>query len=125
MAGLKSVIAAAFLVVFAAVANAADIEQVWNISYRLVYPDGVEKNVPVVNGMYPGPEIYGRVGQTVRIVVNNLMPTDTATIHWHGIRQFGTPWMDGTLSFFLQILLSDSIASSSFLFFTNCIVPQN
>lgn len=110
MAILRGLAAVALLYTFT-IANAADIEQVWNISYRLVYPDGVEKNVPVVNGMYPGPEIYGKVGDTVRIVVNNLMPTDTTTIHWHGIRQFGTPYSDGALASRLDtfLLLSSSI----------------
>lgn len=74
---------------------AADIEQTWVISLKSVNPDGVSKVVPVVNGQYPGPELRGRVGQTVEIRVENHLPTESTTIHWHGIKQTGTAWSDG------------------------------
>lgn len=73
----------------------ADIEQEWVISYKSVNPDGVSKVVPVVNGQYPGPQINGVAGQTVRILVINRLPTESTSIHWHGIKQDGTPWNDG------------------------------
>ncbi|KWU44544.1 hypothetical protein RHOSPDRAFT_17827 [Rhodotorula sp. JG-1b] len=58
-------------------------------------PDGFNKTMLVVNGMYPGPTI--EVNSDDRIVVNvtNLMPNATA-IHWHGLYQRGTPYYDGT-----------------------------
>lgn len=73
----------------------ADIEQEWIISLKDVRPDGVLKTVPVVNGMYPGPELRGKAGQSVRIVVRNLLPEESTTIHWHGIKQIGTVSSDG------------------------------
>lgn len=49
----------------------------------------------VVNGLAPGPTLVVYKNQTVVIdVVNNLLSEGT-TIHWHGIHQFRTPWMDG------------------------------
>lgn len=78
-----------------AVASAKVIEQTWVISHMLVTPDGVEKLVPVVNGQYPGPELRGTAGDLVKITVINKMPVETTTIHWHGIKQDGTPWSDG------------------------------
>lgn len=52
--------------------------------------------VPVVNNLYPGPTLEGNVGDRVRITVINNLPTEATSIHWHGIKQKGTPWSDGT-----------------------------
>lgn len=43
----------------------------------------------------PGPTLKGHVGDRVKIRVVNNLPTETTSIHWHGIKQKGTPWMDG------------------------------
>lgn len=85
-----------FITILFSLATAADIEQEWIISYSTVRPDGFAKIVPVVNGVYPGPTLRGRTGQSVRIVVRNAMITDTTSIHWHGVKQTGTVWSDGT-----------------------------
>lgn len=37
------------------------------------------------NGVLPGPRIEARVGDTVRVVLENALPEPT-TIHWHGLR---------------------------------------
>lgn len=71
------------------------ISEEWRISYKFVSPDGVEKLVPVVNGQYPGPTLRGSPGDEVRIRVINQLPTESTSIHWHGIKQTGTPWADG------------------------------
>lgn len=83
------------LLILATVSFGADIEQVWTISLMDVRPDGVLKRVPVVNGLYPGPELRGRVGQSVKIEVRNELPDTSTTIHWHGIKQTGTVSSDG------------------------------
>lgn len=75
--------------------DAALVEQTWHIAYKFVRPDGVEKLVPVVNNQYPGPTLRVRPDDTVRITVVNNLPTDTTSIHWHGIKQFNTAWSDG------------------------------
>lgn len=94
----------------AEIGRAADIEQEWNITYKTVYPDGIPKLVPVVNDQFPGPELRGRVGQTVRIRVNNHLPTDTTSIHWHGVKQLGTVWSDGKFILF-QVSLDHFFSS--------------
>jgi FtsP/CotA-like multicopper oxidase with cupredoxin domain len=33
--------------------------------------------------------------QVVNITVTNQLQTSTLAIHWHGIRQRGSPWADG------------------------------
>ncbi|KZT65204.1 multicopper oxidase [Daedalea quercina L-15889] len=58
-------------------------------------PDGVEKLMLVVNGMYPGPTIEANVDDRIVVNVTNLMPNATA-IHWHGLFQNGTNYYDGT-----------------------------
>lgn len=81
--------------VFAPLTDAALIEETWNIAYKFVRPDGVEKLVPVVNNQYPGPTLRGAPNDTVRITVINNLPTESTSIHWHGIKQVRTPWSDG------------------------------
>ncbi|KAI0556968.1 ascorbate oxidase [Gracilaria domingensis] len=78
-----------------AISQAAFINQTWTITYKTVLPDGRKKLVPVVNNQYPGPTLRGKVNDIVEITVINRLPTETTTIHWHGIKQTGTPWSDG------------------------------
>ncbi|CAL5042247.1 unnamed protein product [Urochloa decumbens] len=51
-----------------------------------------------INGAFPGPTINATGGETITVVVNNKLHTEGVVIHWHGIRQIGTPWADGTAS---------------------------
>ena len=48
-----------------------------------------------VNGQIPGPTLIVHEGQTVVIHVHNNLTTEGISIHWHGMHQRGTPWMDG------------------------------
>lgn len=70
-------------------------EYEFNISHALAAPDGVYKPMILANGQSPGPLIEANMGDTLRIKVNNLMPNTTTSIHWHGINQYNTTWMDG------------------------------
>ncbi|RYP71468.1 hypothetical protein DL771_004835 [Monosporascus sp. 5C6A] len=72
-------------------------EYVFNISQALAAPDGFQKPMILVNGQSPGPLIEANAGDTVRVHVNNLMANWSTTIHWHGINQKGTTWMDGVM----------------------------
>ena len=49
-----------------------------------------------INGRLPGPTLVVYDGQTVVVNVVNMLRTESTTIHWHGITQVNTPWMDGT-----------------------------
>ena len=50
----------------------------------------------VVNRMLPGPAIEVCEGDTVSVKVsNNLHLSEETSIHWHGILQKGTQYMDG------------------------------
>ncbi|KAH9295256.1 hypothetical protein KI387_038844 [Taxus chinensis] len=70
----------------------------WTVNYQTWAPDCVPVNIISINGEYPGPTIRAREGDTVVVQLENLMPTENVVIHWHGIRQRGSPWDDGTAS---------------------------
>jgi FtsP/CotA-like multicopper oxidase with cupredoxin domain len=55
---------------------------------------GVLRQVLVINEKYPGPMVRVNRGDRVLVNVTNNMPNAT-TIHWHGLFQNGTNWMDG------------------------------
>lgn len=63
------------------------LKHMWEVDYVLWSPDCVEKVVIGINGEFPGPSIRGHVGDTLEVHVHNLLPTETLSIHWHGIRQ--------------------------------------
>ncbi len=71
--------------------------------------EGAECTVPItvdgrtyrpciaVNGQVPGPTLIVYEDQFVVANVINGMLTETMSIHWHGMNQRNTPWMDGAL----------------------------
>lgn len=63
-------------------------------------PDGVSRPVILVNGQFPGPAIQANWGDWIEVTLHNqiLEPGEGAAIHFHGIRQRGTPWFDGVPS---------------------------
>ncbi|CAI0397290.1 unnamed protein product [Linum tenue] len=70
----------------------------WDVEYMFRSPDGEENLVMGINGQFPGPTIRARAGDTVHVELTNKLHTEGVVIHWHGIRQLGTPWADGTAS---------------------------
>eukprot|EP00897_Mesotaenium_endlicherianum_P008144 jgi/Mesen1/7358/ME000381S06595 len=67
----------------------------WTVSWLIMYPDCVARRIVAVNKQYPGPTVRISTGDSVRIHVDNKMPSEGVTMHWHGIRQLGQPWQDG------------------------------
>ena len=53
------------------------------------------RSVIAVNGQVPGPNLIVHENQTVVVDVHNNLPTEGISIHWHGMHQRNTPWMDG------------------------------
>jgi len=68
----------------------------WDIAYHRKSLDCFEALAVTVNGEAPGPTIRATQGDTVVVRVSNSLLTENVAIHWHGIRQIGTPWADGT-----------------------------
>ncbi|KAF7185080.1 Laccase-2 [Pseudocercospora fuligena] len=67
--------------------EAKTIELEWNVTKAVVRPDGVAKEVFLVNGAFPGPTIECRQGDELKIVVRNELSnsSDELAIHWHGM----------------------------------------
>ncbi|KIX07314.1 uncharacterized protein Z518_01967 [Rhinocladiella mackenziei CBS 650.93] len=55
---------------------------------------GLSRNAILTNGSLPGPPLKMKVGDCVDFTVINNLPYNTG-VHFHGIRQLGTPWADG------------------------------
>ncbi|KAK9713439.1 hypothetical protein RND81_06G027000 [Saponaria officinalis] len=68
----------------------------WEVKYEFKSPDCYKKLVMTVNGMSPGPTIMAEKGDMIVVEVTNGLLTENLAIHWHGIRQIGTPWADGS-----------------------------
>ena len=66
--------------------NCTDPQFVDGKTYRLAI---------AVNGQIPGPTLVVHEGQEVEIRVKNNLTSEGISIHWHGMHQRGTPWMDG------------------------------
>jgi hypothetical protein len=67
----------------------------WIIMEKEGNPDGIYKPMLTINGQFPGPLIEVNEGDTIVVDVQNLATNATA-IHWHGLFQNGSAWMDGT-----------------------------
>ncbi|WCJ31834.1 Cupredoxin superfamily protein [Euphorbia peplus] len=68
----------------------------WEVKYEYRSPDCYKKLVITINGKTPGPTILAQQNDTIVVEVTNNLLTENLAIHWHGIRQIGTPWFDGT-----------------------------
>ncbi|KAL2401490.1 oxidoreductase ptaK [Exophiala dermatitidis] len=67
------------------------------IERSVMAPDGVERDVIVINGQFPGPTIEANWGDTIEVTVVNAItgPREGTSLHWHGLLQKGTPYEDG------------------------------
>jgi len=72
------------------------IKHTFTITSSTVSPDCFQRNAVVVNKQLPGPAIYATLNDDIEVLVENRLEKDGFAMHWHGIRQEGTPWADGT-----------------------------
>ncbi len=66
----------------------------WVIQDIVANPDGVFRPMITINGKFPGEMIRCNDGDTVIVNVEN-QAVNATSIHWHGIFQNGSNWMDG------------------------------
>ncbi|QIW99529.1 hypothetical protein AMS68_005047 [Peltaster fructicola] len=66
----------------------------FTVTRKTIYPDGVAKNGIVVNNAFPGPTIEANWGDWIEVAVHNQLDEGTS-LHWHGLLQKDTPYMDG------------------------------
>ena len=62
---------------------------------EVIIADGLQRPVVVFNRTIPGPDIIVYEGQTLIIHVTNRMHSEILGVHWHGLFQRNTPFMDG------------------------------
>jgi FtsP/CotA-like multicopper oxidase with cupredoxin domain len=67
----------------------------WTISEAYGAPDGYNRSHITINGQMPGPLVEANEGDTLVFNIYNALQNDTASIHWHGMAQNGTAFMDG------------------------------
>ena len=48
-----------------------------------------------INGRIPGPSLIVNYNQTVVVNVTNILDSESLSVHWHGINQHMSNWMDG------------------------------
>ncbi|KAF3923179.1 Laccase-2 [Dactylellina cionopaga] len=66
------------------------------VSNDRICPDGKCVDVTLINGTYPGPTLYANWGDVMNItVLNKLNNCNGTSIHYHGLRQWFTPYADG------------------------------
>jgi len=71
------------------------VETELTIQEEVISPDGVPKLAYVLNGQMPGPTIEANVQDILRIKVTNQAKAAATSVHWHGISQIGSFYMDG------------------------------
>ncbi|XP_017770699.1 PREDICTED: laccase-like [Nicrophorus vespilloides] len=60
-----------------------------------VVADGVQNLINVYNRMMPGPMIEVCHGDSIVVDFYNEINDDATSVHWHGMHQRNTNWMDG------------------------------
>jgi iron transport multicopper oxidase len=76
-------------------ATAATHTYNWDIEWVTAAPDGFARPVIGINGQWPCPQVDATIGDRVIFNVYNGLKNQSTGIHWHGLRQQGTPFMDG------------------------------
>ncbi|XP_010266098.1 PREDICTED: L-ascorbate oxidase homolog [Nelumbo nucifera] len=66
----------------------------WNVTYGDIYPLGVRQQGILINGQFPGPDIYSVTNDNLIINVYNSLP-EPFLLSWNGIQQRRNSWQDG------------------------------
>ncbi|KAF5368762.1 hypothetical protein D9615_010402 [Tricholomella constricta] len=82
----------------------------------VISPDGFSRSSVLAGGIFPGPVLSGKKGDTFKVNVIDSLTDSTmlrsTSIHWHGIYQNHTAWSDGA-AFVTQCPIA---ANDSFLY---------
>jgi L-ascorbate oxidase len=63
--------------------------------YLFLASDNNTNNTTASSSIMPGPLLEAIEGDTIRLTVNNVDKSLSTAIHFHGMHQKETPWMDG------------------------------
>jgi iron transport multicopper oxidase len=68
----------------------------WNITWVEANPDGLmTRPVMGINNQWPPPVVNVTKGDRIVAYVTNHLGNETTSIHWHGMYQTNTTYMDG------------------------------
>lgn len=67
----------------------------FTIARSTLAPDGVEREMLLVNGKFPGPTIEANWGDTIVVNVHNSLDNEGTSLHWHGMLQTNSNDQDG------------------------------
>ncbi|GLT96856.1 hypothetical protein SLE2022_144510 [Rubroshorea leprosula] len=86
----------AVLVIMAVVVAAEDPYRFfeWNVTYGDIYPLGVRQQGILINGQFPGPDIYSVTNYNLIINVYNNLP-EPFLLSWNGVQQRKNSYEDG------------------------------
>ncbi|KAI5923106.1 Cupredoxin [Camillea tinctor] len=76
---------------------AATVKYDWEITWVNASPDGFVRPVIGINGKWPCPVIEANVGDTIVVNLTNRLGNETTGLHFHGIKQTNTNFMDGAV----------------------------
>ncbi|KAI1875618.1 uncharacterized protein JN550_001904 [Neoarthrinium moseri] len=91
----KSTLPTLALLAQAAGTWASTVTYEWDVTWVNASPDGFERPVIGINGEWPCPPIKANVGDTILINMTNSLGNQTTGLHFHGINQINTNFMDG------------------------------
>ena len=84
------------VVALAQLALSKTVNYKWDISWVTAAPDGFSRPVIGINGQWPCPQIDVETGDRLVVEVYNGLGNQSTGLHWHGMYQNGTGYMDGT-----------------------------
>ncbi|EGU75663.1 hypothetical protein FOPG_10736 [Fusarium oxysporum f. sp. conglutinans race 2 54008] len=92
-----SLIVSSLAILFAGpTVSAKDVHFDWNITWTTANPDGLQARPVIgINNQWPLPVINITKGDRIIAKVTNQLGNQSTTIHWHGMYQNGTNFMDG------------------------------
>jgi iron transport multicopper oxidase len=67
----------------------------WTTTWVNAAPDGFSRPIIGINGAWPCPPITATVGEVITINLSNQLENESTSLHFHGVKQIGTPFMDG------------------------------
>jgi iron transport multicopper oxidase len=83
------------LAALASLASAKLVELHWTVDWVTAAPAGVSRAVIGINGQWPCPTITADKGDQIKVVLTNNLGNQTTGLHFHGINQVSTNYMDG------------------------------
>ncbi|KAJ5816091.1 hypothetical protein N7447_008324 [Penicillium robsamsonii] len=89
----------------------------WRVTSDFRRPDGVLKRVYLINGLFPGPTVEARSGDTLIITVTNALSDESIALHWHGLHVANA--MDGAVG------ISQCPVASGGYFVYNLTIPAD